>query len=96
MDLINGIINVLTPMHLFYSFLGCVLGTLVGVLAWVGSGLDLVNPSALNHVHGSNRIDHHAGRALLWSACTEVRRRASWSIFPEKPLPCPHALMGFR
>jgi putative tricarboxylic transport membrane protein len=36
MDLINGILHVLTPMNLFYSFLGCVLGTLVGVLPGLG------------------------------------------------------------
>ncbi|MBI2999825.1 MAG: tripartite tricarboxylate transporter permease [Deltaproteobacteria bacterium] len=36
MDLINGIINVFTPPNLLYSFLGCVLGTLVGVLPGLG------------------------------------------------------------
>lgn len=36
MDLIHGIINVFTPHNLLYSFLGCVLGTLVGVLPGLG------------------------------------------------------------
>jgi putative tricarboxylic transport membrane protein len=36
MDLINGIINVFTPSNLFYCFLGCALGTLVGVLPGLG------------------------------------------------------------
>jgi putative tricarboxylic transport membrane protein len=36
MDLINGIINVFTPVNLFYCFLGCVLGTFVGVLPGLG------------------------------------------------------------
>ncbi|MBI4189334.1 MAG: tripartite tricarboxylate transporter permease [Betaproteobacteria bacterium] len=36
MDVINGIISVLTPELLLYSFAGCVLGTLVGVLPGLG------------------------------------------------------------
>ena len=36
MDLIAGIMNVLTPANLLYCFLGAVLGTLVGVLPGLG------------------------------------------------------------
>ena len=36
MDLINGFINVLSPLHLWFCFLGCVAGTLVGVLPGLG------------------------------------------------------------
>jgi putative tricarboxylic transport membrane protein len=36
MDLIGGILNVLSPHYLFYCFLGSVLGTLVGVLPGLG------------------------------------------------------------
>ncbi|TRZ53335.1 tripartite tricarboxylate transporter permease [bacterium] len=36
MDLINGFINVLSPMYLWYCFLGCAAGTLVGVLPGLG------------------------------------------------------------
>ena len=36
MDLINGILNVFSPLNLFYCFLGCVFGTLVGVLPGLG------------------------------------------------------------
>ncbi len=36
MDLINGIINVFSPINLFYCFAGCFLGTLVGVLPGLG------------------------------------------------------------
>jgi putative tricarboxylic transport membrane protein len=50
MDLLNGILNVLTPMHLWYSFLGCVLGTLVGVLPGLGpaSTLSILLPLTMN------------------------------------------------
>lgn len=36
MDLINGIMNVLSPSNLFFCLLGCALGTLVGVLPGLG------------------------------------------------------------
>jgi putative tricarboxylic transport membrane protein len=36
MDLVNGIMNCLTLSNLFYCFVGCVLGTLVGVLPGLG------------------------------------------------------------
>jgi putative tricarboxylic transport membrane protein len=32
MDLINGMVNLFQPNYLFFSFVGCMLGTLVGVL----------------------------------------------------------------
>ncbi|MFC1820144.1 tripartite tricarboxylate transporter permease [Thermodesulfobacteriota bacterium] len=41
MDLINGIMNVLSPMNLLFSFIGCVLGTLVGVLPGLGTASTL-------------------------------------------------------
>ena len=49
MDLINGIVNVFTPMYLFYCFLGAVLGTLVGVLPGLGpaSTLSILLPLTL-------------------------------------------------
>src|SRR6187551_462278 len=37
MDLVNGLMTVLTPEYLGYSFAGCLLGTLVGVLPGVGA-----------------------------------------------------------
>ena len=37
MDLLNGFLTVLTPEYLAYSFIGCLLGTLVGVLPGVGA-----------------------------------------------------------
>jgi putative tricarboxylic transport membrane protein len=37
MDLVNGLLSVLTPEYLLYSFVGCLLGTLVGVLPGVGA-----------------------------------------------------------
>jgi putative tricarboxylic transport membrane protein len=36
MDLINGILSVLTPLNALYCFIGAVLGTLVGVLPGLG------------------------------------------------------------
>ena len=36
MDLLAGLLNVLTPLNLLYCFLGAVLGTLVGVLPGLG------------------------------------------------------------
>jgi putative tricarboxylic transport membrane protein len=36
MDLINGMINVFSPLNLFYCLLGCILGTFVGVLPGLG------------------------------------------------------------
>jgi putative tricarboxylic transport membrane protein len=36
LDLIVGLMNVLTPLNLFYCFLGAVFGTLVGVLPGLG------------------------------------------------------------
>ncbi len=41
MDLIHGIINVLSPANLLYCFIGCVLGTAVGVLPGLGSSSTL-------------------------------------------------------
>lgn len=37
MDLLNGLMTVLTPEYLAYSFVGCLLGTMVGVLPGVGA-----------------------------------------------------------
>ena len=37
MDLLNGVMTVLTPEYLAYSFAGCLVGTLVGVLPGVGA-----------------------------------------------------------
>jgi putative tricarboxylic transport membrane protein len=37
MDFLNGLMTVLTPEYLAYSFIGCLLGTLVGVLPGVGA-----------------------------------------------------------
>jgi putative tricarboxylic transport membrane protein len=37
MDLLNGLLSVLTLEYLAYSFVGCLLGTLVGVLPGVGA-----------------------------------------------------------
>lgn len=37
MDFLNGLMTVLTPEYLAYSFMGCLLGTLVGVLPGVGA-----------------------------------------------------------
>jgi putative tricarboxylic transport membrane protein len=37
MDFFNGLMTVLTPEYLAYSFIGCLLGTLVGVLPGVGA-----------------------------------------------------------
>ncbi|MGE3988117.1 tripartite tricarboxylate transporter permease [Pseudorhodoplanes sp.] len=37
MDLLNGLMLVMTPEYLAYSFVGCLLGTLVGVLPGVGA-----------------------------------------------------------
>jgi len=36
MDLLNGLINVFSPLNLFYCLLGAILGTLVGVLPGLG------------------------------------------------------------
>ncbi|MDI7261042.1 MAG: tripartite tricarboxylate transporter permease [Thermodesulfobacteriota bacterium] len=36
MDLVNGILSALTPVNLLYAFIGCFLGTLVGVLPGLG------------------------------------------------------------
>jgi putative tricarboxylic transport membrane protein len=36
MDLLNGLLNILSPGNLLYCFIGCVLGTLVGVLPGLG------------------------------------------------------------
>jgi putative tricarboxylic transport membrane protein len=36
MDLINGILGALMPLNLLYAFIGCLLGTLVGVLPGLG------------------------------------------------------------
>lgn len=36
MDLVNGILNCFTVTNLFYCFVGCVLGTIVGVLPGLG------------------------------------------------------------
>jgi putative tricarboxylic transport membrane protein len=36
MDLVNGIINVFSPLNFVYCLLGCTLGTLVGVLPGLG------------------------------------------------------------
>lgn len=36
MDLLQGILSVLSPLNLLYCFAGCVLGTLVGVLPGLG------------------------------------------------------------
>jgi putative tricarboxylic transport membrane protein len=36
-DLLNGLLAVMTPEYLAYSFVGCLLGTLVGVLPGVGA-----------------------------------------------------------
>lgn len=41
MDLINGFLNVLSPLNLWYCFLGCVAGTLVGVLPGLGAASTL-------------------------------------------------------
>ena len=37
MDLFDGVMTVLTPEYLTYSFAGCLVGTLVGVLPGVGA-----------------------------------------------------------
>jgi putative tricarboxylic transport membrane protein len=37
MDLLHGLLLVMTPQYLLYSFAGCLLGTLVGVLPGVGA-----------------------------------------------------------
>src|SRR6185437_15786386 len=37
MDFLNGLMTVMTPQYLAYSFVGCLLGTLVGVLPGVGA-----------------------------------------------------------
>lgn len=49
MDLIAGILNVLTPYNLMYCFFGCVLGTLVGVLPGLGpaSAMSILLPVTL-------------------------------------------------
>jgi putative tricarboxylic transport membrane protein len=49
MDLISGILNVFSPLNLFYCFVGCVLGTLVGVLPGLGpaSTLSILLPITL-------------------------------------------------
>ena len=46
MDLFNGIINALSLSNLWYCFVGCVLGTLVGVLPGLGpaSALSILLP----------------------------------------------------
>ena len=41
MELLHGIVNVFTPLNLFFCFLGCVLGTLVGVLPGLGTASTL-------------------------------------------------------
>ena len=41
MDLINGIMNVFNPTNLLYCFVGCVFGTLVGVLPGLGTSSTL-------------------------------------------------------
>lgn len=50
MDAIDGILNVFTPTYLLYSFIGCVMGTLVGVLPGLGpaSTLSILLPLTLN------------------------------------------------
>lgn len=37
MELLNGILSVLTPEYLAYAFMGCFVGTLVGVLPGIGA-----------------------------------------------------------
>jgi len=46
MDLLNGLISIFQPMNLLYCFLGCVAGTLVGVLPGLGpvSALSILLP----------------------------------------------------
>lgn len=42
MDLLNGLMLVFTPEYMAYSFIGCLLGTLVGVLPGVGAASAVV------------------------------------------------------
>ncbi len=42
MDLLNGFMSVFTPEYMAYSFIGCLLGTLVGVLPGVGAASAVV------------------------------------------------------
>lgn len=42
MDLLNGFMMVFTPEYMAYSFIGCLLGTLVGVLPGVGAASAVV------------------------------------------------------
>jgi putative tricarboxylic transport membrane protein len=50
MDLLNGIIHVFTPSNLIYCFVGCTLGTLVGVLPGLGpaSTLSILLPMTIH------------------------------------------------
>lgn len=62
MDLISGILNVLSPINLFYCFLGCVFGTLVGVLPGLGPAttLSILLPVAL-HLNPTGSVIMLAG-----------------------------------
>ena len=77
MDLINGIINVFSPLNLLYCFIGLCLGDLGRRFTWFRPSLNFVDLVAHNYVLESNRIDHHVSRACIMERSMEGPQRVS-------------------
>jgi hypothetical protein len=64
--LLHGFAAALTPNNLLYAFVGCMLGTLIGVLPGLGTGGGYRHPDPAHLQPRRHRRDHHALRHLLW------------------------------